>query len=197
MKKILIIFILIGFSFGLFSSYFLPFSEAENIAYAQQLFEDQLDYEDMDIKYHQVTMKPGESVGYKEHSYDVPADNKYNIHVWWEVSGQVASWVSPQSMDYGIAPPGKSHPAWTWDINVPEYASEGIYSFIWTKHCNVVFQDQRVLCPTGFQRQFEVTVETIGGGGSGGGGNQLTIVGFIIIIVIIVVAVIVIKRRRD
>ena len=126
---------------------------------------NKIEYDEIEIEYHDVVIEAGSYAQFVQPSYSVPDTNKHDIHVWWEATGQVASWVHPGNMDYGIAPPGKQHPKWSFTIDVPENTRKGFYSFTWEKHCLIVYQDQSVPCGNGFQKQFEIEVTPSNEGG--------------------------------
>ena len=72
------------------------------------------------------------------------ADDSVDLHVWYEISGQVASWVSPQKLDFGVASAGEDFPTRSWTISVPKNTSSGVYYFEWIEQC--VTAKTRDLC---------------------------------------------------
>ena len=66
------------------------------------------------------------------------ADDIDDLRIWYDISGQAASWVSPQKLDFGVASAGEVFPELSWSIAVPKNTPTGVYTFEWIKQCATI-----------------------------------------------------------
>ena len=66
------------------------------------------------------------------------ADDIGDLHIWYDISGQAASWVSPQKLDFGVASDEKVFPELSWSITVPKNTPPGFYNFEWIEQCATI-----------------------------------------------------------
>ena len=193
MKKILIIFILIGFSFGLFSSYFLPDSAAT-------------------LTYGEVKTIPGYVFvidnGTTEAASFIKADKSfYTIDDKFTITGNVGKIIPGETFKIGFHKPDgnkvfsstvitpRSDGSFTYGSTVTSFFFSPVGTWKISMEYGSIYAEDifQVSAPTSIQEdKSEFTEERKEKYES----NTLTGFAFIAIIAIIIIAVIVIKRRR-
>ena len=91
----------------------------------------------------------------------VPETNKNSVHQWRDVTGSAAEWVTPKFLDFGDTPPGGVMTKILWRIDVPNFASPGIYTVYWISHCESVPSGKPCTSVTDYKYTVEVKEDIV------------------------------------